>query len=335
MTTALVYGWYGRQNAGDELMAQALRSMFEPRGVKLRFVDAFSERDVAAADAVIMGGGCILQDKPIFEPDALELLATNKRPTFYLGVGFETSIHAVHKQLMRVARVIITRSPSAPAEIPNVHGIPDLAYALPQVDPTAEGQGLLVIPNVETIPLNSDPHWAHLAWERYRDEFSQFIDDLVNETGALPTFLLMCKNDHQDDRWAAHELISRMKNRTTRINIVQGHSDPIGMQALISGFKVVMTQRYHGIVLAQMAGVPHVSVDHHDKLKLAWPRKGVSLAYHSTTKAQLHEAYKLAASSPREQTRIPRETYDRLADAITSIVVQERKARVEPVRGSS
>ncbi len=334
MATALVFGWYGRGNVGDELMARALRSLFEPRGVTLKFVDEFTEADVTACDGVIVGGGCVLQDSPIFEKKAWEMLSGNERPIFYLGVGFETAVNEMHRKLMNVARVIITRSANAPPGISNVHGMPDLAYALPQVDLTPVGEGLLVIPNVETLPTSSDPHWAHVGWERFKDEFAQFLDVVIDKFNTQPTFLLMCKNDAQDDIWPAHELISRMRRRSTKFNIVTAHADSVGMTAFFSAFKVVVTQRYHGIVLAQMAGVPHVSIDHHDKLKLAWPRKGVSLAYHGITKAQLEEAFKVASAVPREQTRIPREMYDQLADAIVSIIQSERKARVEPVRGS-
>jgi len=144
--------------------------------------------------------------------------------------------------------------------------------------------------------------------------------------------LLMCKNERQDDRWAAHELIARMKNRSTHFDIVQAHADALGMTSFISRFAVVLTQRYHGIVLSQMAGTPHISVDHHDKLKTAWPQRGVNVSFYGASKASLLAAYSAAEKMVQEQTRIPASLYDDLAKAIVSIIEHERNVRVEQVR---
>jgi polysaccharide pyruvyl transferase WcaK-like protein len=342
MASALVYGsFYGRGNVGDELMAAALRGMFEPRGVDLKFVDSLRGTEVATADAVIIGGGSFLFAKPDMDEFARKLLLEHHRPVFYLGVGLETDIHEDHRKLIGIARALITRS--AADNIPDAdwarraHSLPDLSYSLPQVsalrDEMSE-QSLLVIPNVEVIPTHVDPHWMHVGWERFKDEFAQFLDDLIDRANVNPTFLLMCKNSRQDDRWAAHELIARMRHRSTEFNIVQGHNDCLGMTSFISGFKVVMTQRYHGIVLAQMSAVPHVSLDHHDKLKTVWPRKGVSLPYHGATKTQFLEAYKLAKAMPREQVQISKSLYDDVAVATVTIIEQERNMRVKQVRSS-
>ena len=334
MAQALVYGWYGRNNVGDELMRSALEDMFEPNGLSLRFVDRLVGTEVEATDAVIFGGGSILYDAPDCDQRAWELMSRNERPVFYLGVGMETNIHAMHLQFMAVARSLITRSETWPKHLNNVYAIPDLVYALSGSTPEITGSNVLVIPNVEVLPTWSDPHWMHVGWERFKDEMAQALDVICTDRGAPPTFLLMCKNPTQDDRWVAHEIISRMRSRSTLFNVLQAQPTAPGLTALISEFKVVITQRYHGIVLAQMSGVPHISIDHHDKLKKAWPRKGISLPYHGFTKDALLQAYDLAAATPREQIRVSREMYDRLASVIVGIIEQERKTRGEQVRGS-
>ena len=103
---------------------------------------------------------------------------------------------------------------------------------------------------------------------------------------------------------------------------------------IIKDHSVVITQRYHGIVLAQMAGVPHVSIDHHDKLKFAYPKVGMSVPYHGFSKALISDAHNTASVSAREQVRVDKHLYDNLIDAITQIVTQERTARDEQTRGS-
>lgn len=329
MTTILVYGWYNRGNVGDELMAQSLRAMFEPYGIKLVTVEVLTEKQVSEAQGVIFGGGGMLRDAPVAEPAALDLLQRNLRPCFYLGVGLEAGVHDVHKQLMGVARIVAVRHPGPVPFARQVHEVPDLVYYLGSDRPPAQqtGKGVLIIPNVEVLPTWSDPHWMHVAWERFKDEFAQALDICVADLKLRPAFMLMCKNPRQDDRWPAHELLARMKHRSTDYNVLQAPVNHKVLEGLIQEFEVVVTQRYHGIVLSQMAGVPVVSIDHHDKLKNAWPRKGINVAYHGATKQQLLEAVELSRKTPREQTRIPKEMYDDIIRVIADIV-REGSARV-------
>lgn len=326
----LVYGWYGRGNVGDELMALALRKMFVPHAIELKFVDHISVADVKASDGIIFGGGSILLDAPSIDTIALGMLLQRKRPTFYLGVGIETNVNIVHKQLLLVARNVVVRSANAPdwLQKSTLQHVPDLVYSLGSsaADQIISAGDLLFIPNVEVLPTCSDPHWMHVAWERFKDETAQFFDLLLSEMKVQPTFLLMCKNDRQDDGWAASEIIARMKQRSTRFNVLNANASE-SLASFVSEHSVVMTQRFHGIVIAQMAGVPCISIDHHDKLKTAWPLFGQSVAYHGVTKDSLFDCYKLALSSPRFKAQAPKGLYDQIATSVVEIVQNEKASR--------
>lgn len=325
----LVYGWYGKGNIGDELMAQALAGAFALCDASLTIVDNLTDEAVTAADAVIIGGGSILYGKPVIGPVAMELLLSGKRPVFYIGVGTETDVHIDHRRLLDVSRANVVRNPQPPAWMKNAYPLPDLVYSLP-VAPIEEAnrdpKGMLFVPNLEVIPRWDAPHWSHLAWERFKDETAQFLDTLV-EAGTKPAFLLMCKNSVADDAWAMGEIVARMKNRSTQFVVHTPPADTVILTDLMQNYEVVMTQRFHGIILAQMAGVPCVSISHHDKLKYAWPFKGTDLAYHGTNKDQLIAAWTRMLSEKRERIGSTKELYDRLAGVVFDVVDNARRNR--------
>lgn len=325
----LVYGWYGRHNLGDQLMSRALRALFEPRGCELRFVDRLRGRDVSDCDGVVFGGGSILFDAPDVDPVALSALLARARPVFYLGIGAETGVHPTHRALLSVSKAVVVRSPESLEVLPSAQLATDLVYSLPVTEALPEaGSGLLVVPNVEVVPMHSSPHWAHVGWERFKDELAQALDVLIEEHGIRPSFLLMCRNDRMDDAWPAAEVVARMANRRTDFETIRVADDDLdGALKAIGRHACVVTQRYHGIVLAQLAGVPHVSVAHHDKLKQAWPELGTQVTYHGVTKKQLVQSVSCAASLPRVRPNVDAKVYDQVADAVVTTLVEGRNAR--------
>lgn len=314
MATALVYGWYGRGNAGDELMKQAIVAMFRPRGFELSFVDKIDvsqllnfDKSEGYVDAVIFGGGSILYGGPNVTPEAMNLLVAGKVPVFYVGVGVETEVHPMHKLLMSIAKVIAARE----------RDIPDLVFSLPVPDENFENpQGLLVIPNIECVPTYDCAHWKHVAWEHYKNEFAQVLD-LIMDNGSNVSFLLMCANKQMEDAWAASELIARLKRRPKNRPVYMGVGTEI--MTIMKAHKAVVTQRYHGIILAEAAGVPYVSIDHHDKLKNVQPSRGIHLPYYGAIKATMLSSIETAMNSSLTPYQAPLRVYDDLADKIVEI----------------
>lgn len=316
MATALVYGWYGRGNAGDELMKHALVGMLRPRGFELSFVDKIGvpqllnyDEPEGYVDAVIFGGGSILYGEPAVTPEAMELLLAGKVPVFYVGVGVETEVHPKHQALMDVARIVAARE----------RDIPDLAFSLQWSGHVISHppRGLLVIPNIEVVPTWQDAHWKHLAWERYKDEFAQALDHLI-DAGLDVSFLLMCSNPHMEDAWAASELMARLKRRGKQKRVFMATGGDVIV--LLQRHEAIVTQRYHGIILAEAAGVPYVSIDHHDKLKNATPNRGIHLPYHGVRKDELIGSIEKSLATTLSPHQVPRQVYDDLADKIAGIV---------------
>lgn len=312
----LVYGFYGKGNVGDELMKKALVRLFQPHGVTLSFTDhigvpeltVLERGDTTYVDAVIFGGGSIMYADPLITPAAMALLLSKQIPVFYVGVGGETGPSPKHQQLLDVAQAAFFRELD----------MPDLAYSLVpdlQLPPApADPKGLLFVPNVELVPTHADPHWMHVAWEHFKNEVAQVLDRCVDRKVPV-SMLLMCNNDRQEDAWAAGEVISRMCHRGKAVHVYAAGG--LETLSLMQHHQVVVTQRYHGIIMAEMAGVPYVTITHHDKLKFAHPHRGSQVSYHGVQKDALTDAIENACLGPTLPPFVPvMATYDRIVEQV-------------------
>lgn len=280
----LVYGWYHQGNLGDELFKQAFTQLFPT--YHFEFTDFITANQLQNVDGVFVGGGSFLGELFRITDDALPLLIRKK--ICYLGVGAETDIHPSHQAIMASANLIATRTPEHLEKIrsinDNVMSIPDLVYCLVgDISPRKIDRSVLILPNVTVVPTWKDAHWAHVSWNYFKSEFSQFLDELAESKHNAVNFLPLCVNPQQDDTRVADELI----NATTHRSFFKVHSHPQTLQdatRLISEYEIIITQRYHGMVLADMIGAKYFSIYHHDKLKNP---KGNDLPYYGITKAGL------------------------------------------------
>lgn len=290
----VVYGWYYQGNLGDELFMEAFSYLFP--NYELIFTNCISKRQLEGADGVFIGGGSFLGDNLMVDKDAWDSLQQKK--IFYLGVGTETAFHPVHRHLMKRARLIATRTPEHIEKVKELNsqviGIPDLVYCLPA--PTAQKpmkRSVLILPNIMVVPKWSEPHWKHAAWSYFKSEFAQCLDELSEQEYNID-FLPMCINPELNDAHAAIELINASQYRGFRLLV---HDKPANIQSaleIMSGYDVIVTQRFHGIVLSDMIGASYVSIYHHDKLKNS---AGVNISYYGTSKAQLKSSIERQYSS--------------------------------------
>ena len=287
----LVYGWYHQLNIGDELFIDCFKKLFPT--FDFIFLDSIKTSSLDGVDAVFFGGGSFLGARPNITQDALEIL--KKKPIFYIGVGVEANIHPTHMELISLARLVAIRSIDQIERVamlnPNTMWIPDLVYCL-QSDVSLtdkKNRSVLVMPNISVVPHHLDPYWVHASWNHFKSEFSQFLDDLVKE-GYQLNFLAMCQGNKDNDNWPAAELISHMAYRNNYILDTQ----PVGIEEvtnIVSKYSLVITQRFHGIVLSEMTKTPYIALHHHDKLKFSYPRSGAFVSYYNCSKHLLLDTF--------------------------------------------
>lgn len=278
MKNILVYGWYANHgNMGDNFFKDIFRALF-PDYV-FTFTDRLTPALLAGKDAIFFGGGSFLDQVSSASIHQSILPALLQMPLFYIGIGAETEIHPIHQQLIKVAKLIAIRSPVNLDTIQALNKetivIPDLIYYAPEMQketilPNPVKGSVLILPNIATLPQAHEPHWKHISWEHFKFEFAQFLDHLI-EDGYSPTFFPMCLSDKLNDNWAATEILAKMEKRDGKF--LQANSDCAKVASLqeaityFSSFETIITQRYHGIVLAQLAFRPVFTIAHHDKLK--------------------------------------------------------------------
>ncbi len=282
----LVYGWYNKGNLGDDLFVDAFRTLF-PR-FEFVFTDKITSDHLKGIDAVFLGGGSFL-DSPLKYKGESTFEELKRLKIFYLGVGSETIFHPTHLELLKVAKLIAIRSKANLDELINLNFntivIPDLIFSLPPIEPVEKiDKSILVVPNVYTIPLWDDPHWKHVSWDFFKTEMCQTLDELIRD-GYKIDFLPMCVNPDLNDNFAIIELVNRMRHRKS-CRLLDKPTDYQSAVQVFSKYQAVITQRFHGAILADLAGTPSFTIHHHDKLKNV---NGISASYYGISKPILIE----------------------------------------------
>lgn len=320
ITKVLIYGWYNKGNIGDELFKDAFKQLLP--NCELSFVDKLNANDVINSDVIIFGGGSFLYDPPNIECD-LSILKSKK--ILYIGVGIENDINAIHLELMKNALLIATRSHDQFNRVYAINNntllIPDIVYALQNsVNKKSYNimSNVLILPNISVVPKWNSPNWQHVSWNYFKSEFSQFLDYLI-DSNCKVSFLSMCENDKESDSAAAIELISSMSKRN-KYSIYRPESFD-DMQSILSDYDVIITQRYHGIVLAEMNRIKYIAIHHHDKIKNANPGEGKFIPYYGLNKNYLIEQFNLAKNMKYVKSMpIESNIFERLKDTISSLI---------------
>jgi polysaccharide pyruvyl transferase WcaK-like protein len=264
----LVIGFYKKCNLGDNFFIEAYQSIFP--NFNFTFDDQITEENILNKDAIFFGGGSFLEGEPNVPKGMIERLKNKK--IFYLGAGAETVIHPWHKFLLKHAKLIAARSVKSFDKLkelnPNTILCKDLAYALNKKvikNKEKKVNSILFIPNAHAVSKWDCPTWKHSAWEFFKSETAQAFDTLI-EKGYSIDVLSMCHNLNHKDHYAAAEIVNKMKNGN--VSFLPFYEYKFSkFTSLLSQYSLIVSQRFHGLVVADMIGVPSINIHHHDKLK--------------------------------------------------------------------
>lgn len=263
-----MYGWYGHSNVGDELMAEALRRILV--GHELKFVSYIKNSDLADVDLVIVGGGSFLSFP--LKMDGAAFASIGKKPIVYVGVGAETEVHSEQTwHIQRASAVFVRSTPSESFTSVRTDAIlmPDLSLALQTTSFVKRpNRQILFIPNAQVLPTRTSPNWERASWDYFKSEAAQALDELI-VAGWKVTMAPFCDDANRRDSWACAELIAHCSERH-KIHCLDaswyGDAAFEKVRPAFDAASVIVTQRYHGAVIAQSTGAPCVVVHHHDKL---------------------------------------------------------------------
>lgn len=316
----VVYGFYNHNNLGDDLFIKAFETLF-PQHTFL-FTDNLSVDIINGAPAIFIGGGSLLFDQPNISTDDIALLKTKN--ILYIGVGAETEIHPIHIELLKIAKLVAIRSPRFLSKMlqlnKNTICIPDIVYALHNKNGNVKiDKSVCVLNNALVVPSWDDPHWKHAAWSYFKSEFSQFLDYLTEQRYNL-NFLGMSCNAELNDLHASIEIMNSMKYRKQSYLLPSIDYDLDSITRILSQYGVIITQRFHGIVLSEVCNIPYISIYHHEKLKKNMNERGNFLSYYETSKQNLIDNFNQVKHYKLFSSLIDKTAFDALKLNVNNIL---------------
>jgi polysaccharide pyruvyl transferase WcaK-like protein len=282
----VVYGYYFHKNVGDDLFIEAFKHLFPE--YTFRFTDVLTNELVQWASAVFIGGGSLLFGAPNIEDLSLLLKSKN---IFYIGVGVEQNIHPVHLELMLISKLIAIRSEEQLERVIKINKntivIPDIVYSLPyNCQNNKANKSILVFNNFAVVPSWDEPHWKHCSWGYFKTQFSEFLDYLKEQNYTI-NFLPMSNDNQINDANASIEIINCMKNKDENYLLSSMNHNFGSITDILSKYSFIITQRFHGIVLAEICNIPYIALYHHDKLQKNMDNNGNFISYFGASKQVL------------------------------------------------
>ena len=315
----LVYGYYNHGSMGDELFKDAFWRLFRTE-YRFSFADApsTSHKNI---DAIIFGGGSFLEfpisgiDEKVFKSDTT---------VFYIGVDGSV-IHPHHQALMKRAKLISLRSahnfefirslnPNTTVDYDLVYSLYDPAFV--QSKTPSSDKRVLFLPNINCVPKCDAPHWKHDSWNHFKFEFAQALDKLI-EDGYSIQYMPMSTDKQNLDDYAAVELKNLMRKGHLLTDIYRGRGPSIkDLVKLFSQYGLVISQRYHGNVIAEMSHTPYLSLAHHDKLKSTAFNLGGFASYYACSKDSLLESFRIAGLKTITKLPLNPHLFERLKEEV-------------------
>jgi polysaccharide pyruvyl transferase CsaB len=286
----LVAGWIGSTNLGDELCFAGLRRQLAERGAQVAAVSTDPERTrrwhgtgavhhrdlaglvsaVGSADAMVFGGGGILQDvtSPLNLPYHLSrvALARGLRTPFAgvgLGVGgVDTRLGAalIRRGMRGNVGITVRDEPSRSLleriGVPGARVTADLAFALepPAPPPTREVIAVSLRPWSERISRLPAAAHADGTPEGHVAATARALDEIAGRTGLQIRFVAL---QHDRDDAFHRRLAERMRAPVSFVS-----PDLDGFLDAYAEAQAVISMRYHGGVGAVLAGRPVVLVSY-------------------------------------------------------------------------
>lgn len=289
-----VAAWIGSANAGDDLIFAALRNKLHVRGTRVTAistrphltahegVDAVDHRDlpsvwraIASSDALVFGGGGLLQDQTSgfnlpYHLSRIAIARARRTPFAVVGIGAGPLRTAAGRWQVRQAlrgAVGVTARDTGSRDLLRSLGVDgvrlaaDLAVSLPAPDvapadvicaclrPWRAARGRLPVGTRSRSDITPQPMVARLA---------AGLDDAAARTG-MPVRLVAMQSGWDD---LLHQRVA--EQMSSQVELV---SPPVeGVLAEVAASRVVVAMRYHAGIAAVLAGRPAVLIGYDPKL---------------------------------------------------------------------
>ena len=326
MKKAIVLGWYGAGNVGDELLASQTVDLLEDEGYRsvlisvdpdfskrihenaevIRMYDwAAIAREMASSDLFVIGGGGVFQEYDEISVESLYefparsvtfyaqvcLLARQFRvPNVYLaqGVGplFSSEAKAIVRDLFQHADVVSVRDDES-ARLLRTIGVSRELIVAPDLTWARDSDSN---PKRERNPQQKTVAIVVRHWAQDEANWMQGVDGALrvfHDAGWLVRFVNFGSST---DTLTISDLASRLPD--SGYEILDASVSPRTAQALLSSADAALVMRMHGLVLAAQAQVPVVAIAYDAKIDATAELIGLPAAFrvHTSSPATDFEA---------------------------------------------
>jgi len=297
MKNFFIFGYYGFRNTGDEAILQTIINQirkaipkaeitaltYKAKETSERFgINAISRNDfreliraIGSSDAVISGGGSILQDatsnRSLLYYLAIIYIAKKfgKKVMFY-GNGFGPITNSLNKKL---AKLIINEVDAITVRDhyskefmqslgikKNITVTADVVFAMEK--PSEESTNVLLEKEALSLdkPLIGISIRKWKGQENYKSIIAKTADYLVKRNFQV-VFIPM---QYPDDYVISSEIIGMMD---TSAKVIEEQYSPQQVLGLIGKLHLLIGMRLHSLVFAAIASIPMIGIEYEDKVK--------------------------------------------------------------------
>lgn len=247
----IVIGYYGKLNAGDDLLQQSICNIFQDHD--LLFTSWFPGTDfLNMADLIVVGGGSIWPGNPFFQ-NGVKIAQQLRKPFVVLGISAKTSNPSVLKQtlpLIENALYFQVRDADTKEILGNDSRIivgPDLYWWSPHQVPInhqTQFNG--------TIALNLRS-WEELNWSP--EDILRSVNEIAHTVLPYPFYFGSLTHEHQgnlQDVTLLESIGIKEVPKSFTLNSLEKSSITIAM-------------RFHALLVSLRCGVPIIGFNYHKK----------------------------------------------------------------------
>lgn len=312
MKTALVYGYYGKDNAGDDAMLQVIADQF--RKMKIRTIAAsfnprltkkcFGIKSVGNKsdfsrlkyDFFVLGGGTQIQDYRVkgFE-NLVKTFLKAKKPgvkTCLLGIGVgklkKKKGKALARKLCENSDLIVVRDNESRKELKkagvkkNIFVCTDLTFSQAKKSKRAKKNAIGFCP----IPYYEIFEKAPAKDKMLAKKLGQAIEIVAEKTNAKIVLVPFFK---KYDPPFIREILKHVKSR--KVRAMKYRPLGIGLAKTFEKFDIIVGMRFHSLVFSAVLGKPFVAIALTPKIKnlvkkFAWKQFAVYKGFSSGALAE-------------------------------------------------
>lgn len=270
----LLSGYYGHGNAGDELILRLLHGALAELPAEIRYFagprpswpgavprghPGAVARALWSARALVLGGGELFQTRTSARSLAAYLFGPavcwlRQKPFWVFGVGLDPDLPALALRasaaVLRRARKVWVRDAASQAALARFgvasERMEDAVWAWPT-----------------TGALPGAPGGRRLLWIPRFPDGEDTVRRLIPLMDGLPEFehALLALHPAHDGVY-----VEKLRSRLRAPTPLWKSDGPEGLPAVVAGADVVLSMRYHGLVLAALARRPAVALAAHGKV---------------------------------------------------------------------